>query len=61
MDMGKLVRKALLACIGVFLLLVAAGYSFRMEKERAVNHYVKTTYAQKYSLEYVGGYLPDDT
>lgn len=59
--MGKLVRKALLACIGACLLLVAAGYAFRLGKERAVNHYVQTTYAQKYSLEYVGGYFPDDT
>ena len=59
--MGKLVRKALLACIGACLLLVAAGYAFRMGKERAVNHYVQTTYARKYSLEYVGGYFPDDT
>lgn len=61
MNMGNLVRKALLACICAFLLLVAVGYSFRMEKECAVNHYVQTTYAQKYSIEYVGGYLPDDT
>lgn len=59
--MGKLVRKALLACIGACLLLVAAGYAFRLGKERAVNHYVQTTYAQKYSLEYLGGYFPDDT
>ena len=59
--MKKLARKAFLACIGACLLLVAAGYAFRMGKERAVNHYVQTTYAQKYSLEYVGGYFPDDT
>lgn len=59
--MKKLAWKALLACIGACLLLVAAGYAFRMGKERAVNHYVQTTYAQKYSLEYVGGYFPDDT
>lgn len=61
MDMRKLARKALLACIGACLLLVAAGYAFRMGKERVVNHYVQTTYAQKHSLEYVGGYFPDDT
>lgn len=59
--MKKLARKALLACIGACLLLVAAGYAFRMGKERAVNHYLQTTYAQKYTLEYVGGYFPDDT
>lgn len=59
--MGKLVWKAILACICAFLLLVAAAFYFRMEKERAVNHYVQTSYSQKYSIEYVGGYLPDDT
>lgn len=59
--MKKLAWKALLACIGACLLLVAAGYAFRMGKERAVNHYVQTTYARKYSFEYVGGYFPDDT
>ena len=59
--MKKLAWKALLACIGACLLLVAAGYAFRMGKERAVNHYVQTTYARKYGFEYVGGYFPDDT
>lgn len=59
--MGKLARKALLACACAFLLLIAAACYFRMEKERAVNHYVEMTYAQKCSIEYVGGYLPDDT
>lgn len=32
MHMSKLVRKAFLACIGACLLLVAAGYAFRMGK-----------------------------
>lgn len=61
MDMGKLALKTVLACSCAFLLFVAAAYYFRTEKERAVNHYVETTYAQKGSVEYLGGYLPDDT
>ena len=61
MNVAKLAFKTIIACICAFLLLVAAGYYFRTEKERAVNDYVAAAYAQTCSMVYVGGYLPDDT
>lgn len=62
MNVVKLVfRTIIIACACAFLLLAVVTYYFRIEKERAVNNYVATTYAQKCSIVYVGGYLPDDT
>ena len=60
-DIAKLACRAAVVVVCVLLILFAGAYYLRVESEHAVNDYVTATYGQECSIEYVGGYLPDDT